>query len=345
MLSRTPITQRDVANACGVHPSTICLALRNSPSIPEETRRRVQLAAQELGYQPNAAARNLALLRTEKKKSGNLPLAWINQEDRRDHWRTDEQARLLFEAAGRRAAEVGYHLEEIWTREPGMNAARVTQIVRARGIEGVIFPIHRRFDRSLFAPAWEGFSMVGVNDHRLAEWIDVVAPDHLRNAETILRRLDQLGLARVGLASNVRFEAMSCGLVHASFERRQTELPPMKRIPTFMASGESRAVVEFSSWVRKYEPAAVVCGDATLIHQARSAGINPVWIGLEGSAFPFDGGIDEASGDVAAAAVDCVVEKMRRFEKGPREATCMHLRKQAWIEPRIVAVEIEPAVA
>ena len=63
----TPITQRDVARACGVHPSTICLALKNSPSIPLPTRRRVQAVAEELGYRPNVAARNLALLRGEKQ--------------------------------------------------------------------------------------------------------------------------------------------------------------------------------------------------------------------------------------------------------------------------------------
>jgi LacI family transcriptional regulator len=231
MLSITPITQRDVAHACGVHPSTICLALKNSPSIPEETRRRIQLVAQELGYQPNAAARNLALLRTEKKSSGSLPIAWINQEDRRDHWRTDPQARVCFQAAQQRAGELGYHLEDIWIREPGMSTTRVVQIARARGIEGIVFPVHRSFDFSLISPAWKDFSLVGLNDHRLAEWVDVVCPDHHRNAEMVLRQIDRLGCTRVGLVLGARFDAASRGLVQGCFQRHQSDLAPVDRIP------------------------------------------------------------------------------------------------------------------
>src|SRR5690606_22275069 len=89
MSSVSPITQRDVARACGVHPSTLCLALKNSPSIPLPTRLRVQAAAEELGYRPNVAARNLALLRGDRQGAGSLPIAWINQESQRNHWRAD----------------------------------------------------------------------------------------------------------------------------------------------------------------------------------------------------------------------------------------------------------------
>ncbi|HYD82576.1 MAG TPA: helix-turn-helix domain-containing protein, partial [Opitutus sp.] len=149
-----PITQRDVARACGVHPSTICLALKNSPSIPLATRLKVQAAAEELGYRPNVAARNLALLRGDKSGAGSLPIAWLNQEAERNHWRTDPEARPAFDRARARAAELGYHLEEIWTREPGMTVGRLVQIVRARGIQGVLFPVHRAFDYSLVTPAW-----------------------------------------------------------------------------------------------------------------------------------------------------------------------------------------------
>ena len=45
----TPVTQRDVAAACKVHPSTICLALNNSPSIPLVTRQRIRAVAPQLG--------------------------------------------------------------------------------------------------------------------------------------------------------------------------------------------------------------------------------------------------------------------------------------------------------
>lgn len=340
MSATAPITQRDVALACGVHPSTICLALKNSPSIPVETRRRVQAAADELGYRPNAGARNLALLRTERAGGNDLPIAWINQEPSRHHWRTDEAVRPYFECAQRRAMALGYHLEEIWTREPGMSVARVVQIVQARGIEGVIFPVHRTFDFSLLGPAWGDFALVGLNDHRLGEWIDVVCPDYYRNADTVFRHVRRLTSGRIGLVLTNRFDAASSGLVHSCFLRHQADLAPADRIPIcFVAESGAVEDTPFDEWFGEYAPAVIVSAEAGLVERARAKGMRALWVGLSSGGPVFDAGIDESATDVAAAAIDCVAGKMRQFEKGTREATRLHSIKSAWVEPRLAEVE------
>lgn len=326
-----PITQRDVARACGVHPSTICLALNHARSIPEETRRRIQAVASQLGYTPNVGARNLALLRTEKKAAGNLPIAWLNQEARRDHWRVDAEARGQFDAARREAEELGYHLEEIWTREPGMNATRLVQIVRARGIAGVIFPVHRSFDFSLLSPAWGEFATVGLNDLRLGEWIDVVSADYHANAEAVLRRLRGRGVeaGRVGLVLSTQFDAASSGLVHGGFLRYQADLAPAERVPVcFVAEDawdpEAKAAV-FREWFREHRPEVIVGRDAALPAWARSEGVavDAEWVQLNAAAgdFVVAVAVDEGAAEIAAAAVRCVVEKIRRFETGIGSAT------------------------
>ncbi len=46
----TKVRLVDIARASNVSPSTVSLVLRNKPGIPDETRRRVLSAAQELGY-------------------------------------------------------------------------------------------------------------------------------------------------------------------------------------------------------------------------------------------------------------------------------------------------------
>ncbi|MGE9293881.1 MAG: LacI family DNA-binding transcriptional regulator, partial [Puniceicoccales bacterium] len=45
-------TLKDIAEHTGFGRSTISLALRGSPSLPEKTRRIIQDAAKELGYRP-----------------------------------------------------------------------------------------------------------------------------------------------------------------------------------------------------------------------------------------------------------------------------------------------------
>jgi DNA-binding LacI/PurR family transcriptional regulator len=57
-LSRPTIL--DVASRAGVSKSLVSLALSGSPKVSEASRARIERAARELGYRPNAAARSLA---------------------------------------------------------------------------------------------------------------------------------------------------------------------------------------------------------------------------------------------------------------------------------------------
>ncbi len=346
MSATNPITQRDVAEACGLHPSTVCLALKNSPSIPIETRRRIQGVAEQLGYHPNVAARNLALLRNDKKSAGTLPIAWINQEAHQDHWRADPDGREYFDAARRRAEEAGYHLEEIWTREPGMNAARIVQIVRARGIEGVIFAAQHSFDFSLLNAGWSDVAIVGLNDHRFGEWVDVVCADYFKNTELALRRLRDQGIERVGLVLSPQFDAATNGLVHSCYLRHQAYIRPDDRVPVCFAAdhGDLGSAVVMD-WLRDHRPDAVLGRDAAPVALARVLGLQTDWIQLHGERPEFDAGVDAAAGEVADAAIDCLVEKIRRFDKGIREFTQFHLIRGSWQGRRLARREPEIVVA
>lgn len=55
---------KDVAAAAGVSPTTVSHALSGKGRLPDSTRKRIAAIAAELGYQPNASARNLVTGRT-----------------------------------------------------------------------------------------------------------------------------------------------------------------------------------------------------------------------------------------------------------------------------------------
>jgi len=59
-----PATIRTVADRAGVSKSLVSLVLRGSPNVSEGKRRAVQQAIDELGYRPNAIARQLTERRT-----------------------------------------------------------------------------------------------------------------------------------------------------------------------------------------------------------------------------------------------------------------------------------------
>ena len=70
------VTLADVALASGVSPITVSRALRGERAVDPELVRRVQAAAQKLGYVPDPAARALASrLPAARRRLDGLPLA------------------------------------------------------------------------------------------------------------------------------------------------------------------------------------------------------------------------------------------------------------------------------
>jgi len=54
----------DIAERCGVSPSTVCRALNNRSDVNEKTRRKILATCHELGYSKNLSASNLRLRET-----------------------------------------------------------------------------------------------------------------------------------------------------------------------------------------------------------------------------------------------------------------------------------------
>ena len=70
-----PVTSIDVAERAGVSQSTVSRALSGSETITEATRRRVELAAEELGYQVNARAAGL-----RRGETGTIAIVVIGRD-------------------------------------------------------------------------------------------------------------------------------------------------------------------------------------------------------------------------------------------------------------------------
>lgn len=338
----TPVTQRDVAAACHVHPSTICLALNNSPSIPLATRQRIRAVAQQLGYRPNAAARNLAFLRGDKGPAASLPLAWINQEPARDFWRRDPAGRAHFEAARQRAGELGYHLEEFGLHEAGMTTGRLAQIIHARGIQGVVFPCLHTYDPTLFQPAWSKFACVSFNDHRAGDWMDVVCPDYYHNADRVIAELVRTGFNRIGLVLTERFDAATHGLVSSRYLRYAATQPRAQRVPVCVnGAAFDERLAEVTRWCRQHRPEAVLCHDAELGAALALPGHEACVVQLGALGVASQPGMDELPGEIAAAAIERVAEKIRRHERGIGENTQCHLIKGRWTGGELATLEAQ----
>lgn len=130
---------RAIAEQAGVSPATVSLALRGSQKIPKATRARIAQIAERIGYKPNAKVTEL-MSHVRLSRPGNLTacLGVLSFYEHPRPWETMPALRRIYESMARRAEDLGYRLEPIWLRAPGLTTRRVCGILDARGIEGLI---------------------------------------------------------------------------------------------------------------------------------------------------------------------------------------------------------------
>jgi hypothetical protein len=105
------ITMKDVADAAGVARSTVSLALRHDPSIPEETRNRILAAAEKVGYKVNPLVSALMTsLHERRRKMRHTVLAYVTSDPEFAPWRSYQMFIEMQEGATSRARDLGYQL-------------------------------------------------------------------------------------------------------------------------------------------------------------------------------------------------------------------------------------------
>ena len=129
-----PPTLREIAATVGVTPTTVSLALRDSPRISEATRQRVKQVADDLGYRPNAElSRVMMQLRTRRRSDVRPVIALVMPGDRNSN-----AGNGLCGSFQGMAEAAGYGTDVIRLEERGMNFPRMADILRNRGIRGAL---------------------------------------------------------------------------------------------------------------------------------------------------------------------------------------------------------------
>lgn len=176
----------DIAKAAGVSAATVSRALRNSPRVSEESRRRIQEVAAQLGYRPNLLARNL------RQRTSSMLGVVVDDV-------SDEFAGQIIKGAEDEAKAQGYHLI-VWSAHKDAEAERVAvQTFNDLQLDGVIMAdtwLHSTAELpALNAPA------VFVNRRHAGEQAHYVGPDDEYGAYIATEHLLDLGHRRIAYIS------------------------------------------------------------------------------------------------------------------------------------------------
>lgn len=193
------VTLKDVARESGYSLMTVSYALRGSQKIPAKTRAKVEAAAEKLGYQPDPMMKRLASYRGRMQRADRgVALAWLDLHPTRASWDFRGSHFLeAYEGAERRAMQVGYHLESFCV--PGLGGwKRTTEVLRARGIQGVIIGqppggVHAaELD-------WRHFATVAIGRAISTPDLSRIVFNHIEAVTELMGRLLGLGYRRIGL--------------------------------------------------------------------------------------------------------------------------------------------------
>jgi len=338
------LTVRKLAEIAGVSRTTVSMALRNHPRLSEATRLRILKLAEEHGYTPDPLSSTLMNhLRTARKNRSVEKLAYLTWWGSAEEWRKSPNDINWYTGVQTRAEALGYELEHIWAREPGMTAARLSRILYTRAIRGVIIaPLlrargHLSLNWQHLAAATISFTVVKPDIHRTAH-------HHHNGIVLALRRLKHLGYKRVGLANRVdQIERVNHGWL-AGYLVYNHGLPAKNRIPPLLQREWDEK--KFAEWIERHKIQAVVSNTQEPLYSLRTLGyrvpedVAYASLDLLRSEDPW-AGIDQQPRMIASSAVDLVAAQLQRNEYGlPSCAKTVYL-EGAWRDGPTVVPRVD----
>lgn len=266
-------TLADVAKKAGVHVTTVSLALRNHPRLPETTRERIKKLAERMGYRPDPFLQALVAYRGKTTPRRNPPtLAYVTNWDTRWGWKKVTAHPDFFAGALSKANELGFNLDHFWMREPGLTHVRLSGILEARGINGMIIASHQRETDVALHFEWSHFSAVKIDYFPHQPELHNVTNNQCGIVRLAMQRVMALGYRRIGFVMHRGWDHSVDHLWTAGFLCEQANLPESERIPIYlfpeaepveawMAESKSHVVAppaSFEKWFKKYKPEVII---------------------------------------------------------------------------------------
>jgi LacI family transcriptional regulator len=332
----------EVARACGVSKNTVSLALRGSPRVAEATRHKVQATAAAMGYQLNPT---VAQLMTELRK-GRSPgfqavLAIINAHETRDAFTKHSTIPVYVRGCRKRAAQLGYQLDEFWLHEPKVPVARWISIFKARNIRGIVIVglMHGNRLPARLAPLWDEFPALVTGVRTREPALSFACSDHHTLALVAFEKAIALGYRRPALVLDGVIDQLTEGRLSAGFLIAQSHLlPPDQRTQPFYDVAAARTDANlFRSWFEANQPDLIF----TLYHEVGR------WVRNLGLRVPDDigliqyewrpphaewAGMDQRNDLVGEAAVDMLISMIHHNERAVPEHPRATLIGSQWVD-------------
>ncbi len=311
---------RLIAEKTGLSKATVANALNGTPTVARSTAERVLAVAEAIGYRrnPMVGALMSAVRRSDGARlQGVLAAVEIEEPARPAH---GPFHRLLLEGCKECAEELGFGLEFFRLQADGVSPERLSRILRARGIRGlVILPSWEVPDFTRFDWSW----LTGVYADYLAEGarLNFVCCDHYRTVLEALWKLHGLGYRRPAMIFEKGREErilMRTSAALRVFNASMVGVDPIE--PLFLEKIGAGAVL---AWLAEKKPDVVLTHGHDVLDWMREAGMRvPQEVGFVSLNRAKTGehcaGLDLRPRDIGRCAIEMLVAQVQRAAWGRR---------------------------
>lgn len=321
----------DVARRAGVSKATAHRALVYGRRVSEETRRRVEAAAAEVGYRPDPALSMLARQRwqiTGPAKSLTLAIVHNHPPD------LPNIPESLFRQIEFAARAEGFDIE-VYNRHHFPNGLALTKHLVNSRVSGVLLP-GIKYDQPPLDLNWDEFCAVNVTTGIFSPSVPTVRNDYFATTLAVLEKIWARGYRRIGALfhredqpapdDERRYAALHYfQLKHA----HEAEALPPCDCP-FEDAASSVA------WFRKHQPDAVFGFSAADYYALAEAGIDMESVGFAGLIIqphtPHLAGLRNCFPEICLAAIRKLDAMLRFNDRGLRERPEQVVLEAAWQE-------------
>ena len=329
---------RDIAKLAGISASAVSLALRDSPKVSAATKQLVRRLAEAHGYRRSGkVAELMAQVRATRGGATEACLGVMSLYQEPRPWEHGPHHRKIYASMEQRAAELGYRLEPLWLRAPGMTPRRFRDVLDARGIQGLLCfgapVVEQEFPQELdhFAIVTVGLS-IGTELHR-------VTTHSYKDAMRAMENLTRRGYRRPGLVIHHNEEARSARAhVGAYLGWYDAVLRDAQPVPVLRMDGVEEQPLRH--WLEQHQPDVVV-----LVHHhtqqfreflVRHRIVVPQQVGVialthfvEGTGFA---GFEQNQLMMGRCAVEMVVGQLMRGEVGIPSVPHVEMVESRWVD-------------
>jgi LacI family transcriptional regulator len=278
----------DIAKSAGVHVTTVSLAMRNHPRLPEGTRQRIQALGAKLGYRPDPVLRALVAYRGRVIERRNIPtLAYVTNWNTRFGWKKVTAHPDFYAGAQAKANQLGYRLEHFWVQEPGLTQGRLSRMLYARGVNGLIIASHGREMGDALQFDWQHFSAVKIDYFPHKPVLHNVTNNQCDIVRLAIQKVVALGYRRIGFVMHRGWDHAVDHLWTAGVLCEQQHLPPSDRVASHIFPelypieawlNESDAPVEcefelFEEWFNKNRPEVIISKGSFVLPELKRMGL------------------------------------------------------------------------